>query len=1607
MKIKKAMSGVIRRLVFLAGKILMPLMVFMSCSVYAEASGLPEPGEVMESYRNNPYIRLYEGNQGIAWTCVHPGGCALSSHGTYIYTGTQSIYRGAEGTEVFPTDVTGRRNPEEVLPEGHHYYAERITNDVIPIEKWVLTHRNAKCIHGPFEACRDYEYYGVSGLSNEKCGAEYDSGWIGYCADCGEPVTGLVYAYDDCVRRIGYIFAGSGDYAKDYPCVHLFFCPADGDNLENQFAVPSHFCRSFISCNRYRVSFDGNGALMGSMEELVCYYGGGTVYEGTEVEAPPKITSNAYIRPGYRFAGWSDSPDGSVIFEECEDVAFLEEHFAELHGTGDEANDITVTLYAVWEECDSFFRISGGYFGGHEGSYNGVPAGTYEDGINEFYKGHMFETVADISLLDHPAGYRVSFVTGEGSGISPIFADTELTGWEVSSDDPYADAFELKNGDMFVNGYVGGNISGLSPNGDLTYIHLSNTPDSADLITALWRSTTLELPGAVSQGYAFQGWYSSPDLLPEHFVGNRGDLFKPECDTVLYASFSLLDLEAHPDYMGNDTFGDLRYNGLTRLAVSGGGMCDVFRYYISPLKDDPEWTEAATDQAGVSEGGAVLRYGEGGTYSETVVRKTGIYTLELWGGKGASYGEYFGDNGEYSSCRVFLHEGDVLGIYTGREGNIENVSEGIVCHGGEGSYITVNGMRFMTCSGGKGADCVVNVNRSFSYTGGMQSYSVEAEGDYRLEVWGAQGNYNSDRENAGGTGGYSAGTVHLYAGETIYICVGGQNGFNGGGSGGSDGWGGGGGNGGGATHMASRSGQLSGLSGYRESIYLVAGGGGGGIEGGTGASTWPGATCYATGGTQTRPGSCNGGHSGGFGYGGSGRPSNISRGDSPFIQNGGGGGGWYGGGGGNIANDSYGCGGGGGSGYIGGVINGTTYGGANGGNGRARITCSINIRGEAPSGEATSFSPGNILYADHTSASSELSVYPEGVSEGSGYCRITEPSVIFYDTSSKLVSSPDTEPPHDLNGIGIDYDPVTGKAKLYWMLPDDGGTGYLYMARSYYAEDLIAGRDIYASTDTESLCIKTGTYRYRYCIDTEEERSAEYVLDHGIMLPTPWAAFSGTAPDMDYAAWYGSVSAAEKLCREIEYTPDGSGRYLHIISEDRAGNISGVYNIAIDGKGAFIPYPVRTEKLELISGEHVWQAEDREGTYYVKADGRSCFTLRYGAYVDGYARNGYQVERCSVNMNGSDRVNVFYERGEVSLQESEVLCAGTERSPVFYLSPGDETSALRSGYGKRIVFSREFTTLHEGSMFFYPGAEAFLEEDAYLLPDSERSMKSDVMEDVSNGITIIGDATPPVCEVSVCGGDHIPLEGSDISNTVIRSLIDRRGHDVTIDLHVYDEGAGTCGGFSVRIFNTDNGLEKVISCDGDHCLLELKVDRNSEEPEFTDKLFNGDFTIYVSAEDRVGNSGTVSSERITEVDIDARIVRNLDEISGSLTDDDGNVYMKRGESGYVSSEILGYPDAVLVDFTNDELDAYDTLYIFGEFDAGTFTGNVVNMTGGEHRIQLRTDFTIPLEYEGGSVHAVITAYKDGRSISWECDAEVLAEGSVLDEFMTILKGPGH
>jgi len=111
-----------------------------------------------------------------------------------------------------------------------------------------------------------------------------------------------------------------------------------------------------------------------------------------------------------------------------------------------------------------------------------------------------------------------------------------------------------------------------------------------------------------------------------------------------------------------------------------------------------------------------------------------------------------------------------------------------------------------------------------------QGFIVPNTGNYKLEVWGAQG---ASRNATGGYGGYSTGTLVLNKGNSLYITVGGTSttnvgGYNGGGNGSEStpyqNLGGG----GGATHIATSDlGELKNYSNNRDNIVMVAGGGGG------------------------------------------------------------------------------------------------------------------------------------------------------------------------------------------------------------------------------------------------------------------------------------------------------------------------------------------------------------------------------------------------------------------------------------------------------------------------------------------------------------------------------------------------------------------------------------------------------------------------------------------------------------------------------------------------------------------------------------------------------------------------------------------------------------
>ena len=139
----------------------------------------------------------------------------------------------------------------------------------------------------------------------------------------------------------------------------------------------------------------------------------------------------------------------------------------------------------------------------------------------------------------------------------------------------------------------------------------------------------------------------------------------------------------------------------------------------------------------------------------------------------------------------------------------------------------------------------------FDYTGKEEVFSAPTAGNYKIEVWGAEGgkavSYEGSETLYGGTGGYSVGYLYLNAGDKLYINVGGKGiddyytgtgdiiapgGYNGGGgangsSGDSDLYRVSTGGGGGATSVAFTSGLLSNLSHNVPNIVMVAGGGGG------------------------------------------------------------------------------------------------------------------------------------------------------------------------------------------------------------------------------------------------------------------------------------------------------------------------------------------------------------------------------------------------------------------------------------------------------------------------------------------------------------------------------------------------------------------------------------------------------------------------------------------------------------------------------------------------------------------------------------------------------------------------------------------------------------
>ena len=235
--------------------------------------------------------------------------------------------------------------------------------------------------------------------------------------------------------------------------------------------------------------------------------------------------------------------------------------------------------------------------------------------------------------------------------------------------------------------------------------------------------------------------------------------------------------------------------------------------------------------------------------------------------------------------------------------NINTKTESNECHNGEPTEDCAkegNGHARITYLGKNHCGIEPGTTFTFDYTGGVQEYTADCDGVYKVELWGAQGSNGTGADVVGGLGGYTSGNITLKSNTTLYIYNGASSNstqknvktFNNGTSS-SGGF-----NGGGATDIRLVNGDWDNFDSLKSRIMVAGGGGtksssgvagaGGGLVG-YDAST-EGGTQFTFGETIYSPqssfGVANGGCTGGNGYypGAGATCANGSGGGSSFIS---------------------------------------------------------------------------------------------------------------------------------------------------------------------------------------------------------------------------------------------------------------------------------------------------------------------------------------------------------------------------------------------------------------------------------------------------------------------------------------------------------------------------------------------------------------------------------------------------------------------------------------------------------------------------------------------------------------------------------------------------
>lgn len=1279
--------------------------------------------------------------------------------------------------ETVNTGISSSLRPPE---EGEHYYSVRAEGQA-PVGCWVVEHEAGQCVHEDYPP----EFHGLR-YGRQICRARHYSGWIAYCADCGERLSHIfVYMSREAAETIDYIPLET-DYYSLCP-----FC----SNLE-QGRTFRHMCRA-VSANMYRVVYDANFPedaenRGGYMAYSLHMYNDTEEYEGIKLTPVRELMQNGYFCTGYRFAGWNREPDGSG--EAYGDRARIRNLTSEnWNGMSGQGGRGTVTLYAQWQPAESTLQID-------------PDGGTYQgrSGVTGIRKRYGETYLPDVSLLKPPAGYVVTFQTNGGRPVEPITAVRTFREW--AAEQPFSGSFQ--------NG-----------------IYRFTSPEgSSDTLRAIYDAGSVVLPRAEREGRSFGGWYYDPEFrLP---AGGAGETITPGGNLTLYAQWADLVLTAADNYRAYGGSGAVDLSWRMR-----DGKEKVYLLYQS--LNGREWTKISAVDDVRSETAVHAEFHKKGREETYKIAHAGIYTIALSGAQGGSYGECRGGKGGSLELKLWLEKDEILTFRVGGSDGYGGGGKGSVYGNGGGCTVVSSDRKGVIAvagggggasesgSGGDGGSAVFITETEYcgedGMAGGGGGYRGGAAGEYILHTHSESCYREVSGSVSAGPGFYGANTSwynNIYLeGVTVTnmkISAGGHSNGNSpsiglragnaanyletphagrltfsaaGGDGERDAWGVGAENAattvtvffihddGRVTSETVSPEQLSHSSATGTNVWYA----GGGYEATRPVSihsfwgrqftgtikTMPQASC------ENPPGSFHGIHAvykmdGTFSFDVEEDVKGIYIEASRSVSTGEGGC-WMSIGVQNVSYQYSGrlviCG------YEEGEIESAlpAYGGSSYVNPDAVLSCSMNA----------------------------------GDREGDGCALLNAVQVGFReDLELKDVKATDLAAPGAVASDSVEKKPAgSGRVFVSWKEPKDNGTIYYHMAEAYFK----GATSPLASSNITQNTLVSGVAGYYYVIDGKQDSVADR---------------------------QGSYTAA----RSLEISLGEGACYLHLAAADTAGNIGETIHVKIDGES--VPWRIGTRQLRIGEGENVSMTDSK--TCYVRCDGVTPFLLEHSACMDGPATKDNLLVY-SIFESPSGGRSVFHTPSEADFPEAVYSAEGTPALTGYPYS-----AARRSDQGRALDLEQMFTLgpeAHGQRIDVIPRAGA-----VYLKRGVRTVYYSEQESDRENGITLIGDGEGPAVsglEVLTEGqfidrkeeSIRLCLTASDELSGVAEfylKVTNRDNHGTKIfypegnriELEITKEEALFTGEFTITVYARDHvGNETEISRSVTEFALEARIER--------------------------------------------------------------------------------------------------------------------------------------------------------------------------------------